>query len=189
MCSLSESLGPSIIKVISVSSWEHRPRFSPKAVISVTRRLRSRSLLAHQRQAAKLTKNRDDIRVLLGRHMLELAEVNLKLGSYKEAAVNVLEIPTIVPSNQRGEGCFDAARILARLVKQVGGDQKISPAERDQLTRTYLGRTVVLLRDAIDTNPSLSDSIKTDNDIKGLESNSEFQMMLKTLVNVPPLAK
>ena len=93
-----------------------------------------------------------------------------------------LEIPNAVPSSKRAEGCFDAARLLARLVSQVGADAKLANADRDQLVRNYLGRTVVLLREAIDTSPTLAGQIKVDADIKALESRPEFQAIMNTLV-------
>jgi hypothetical protein len=89
-----------------------------------------------------------------------------------------------VPASARDQGCFDAARILARLVSQVDTDGKLTPDERQQLTRNYLGRTVVLLREAVDTNPKLADQIKTDSDIKVLRSHPEFQAIMNTLVSV-----
>ena len=63
---------------------------------------------------------------------------------------------------------------------------KLAQAERDRLTRSYLGRTVVLLREVIDTDPKLAEQIKTDADIKLLQSRPEFQTMMNTLVNVQP---
>ena len=56
-------------------------------------------------------------------------------------------------------------------------------ADRDRLTRNYLGRTIVLLREAIDSSPTLADQIKTDPDIKPLESRPEFHTIMNTLVN------
>ena len=141
------------------------------------------SAVDHQRRAMKLSRNRSDVRELLGSHLLELAQINLKLGAYKEAAATALELPNAVPASARDQGCFDAARILARLVTQVGADGKLAPDERQQLTRNYLGRTIVLLREAIDTNPKLSAQIKADADIKSLESRPEFQTIMNTLVN------
>jgi eukaryotic-like serine/threonine-protein kinase len=142
------------------------------------------SAVDHQRQAMKLSRNRADVRELLGSHLLELAQINLKLGAYKQAAANALELPTAVHASARDQGCFDAARILARLVTKVGTDGKLTSDERQQLTRHYLGRTVVLLREAVDTNPKLADQIKTDVDIKILQSHPEFQAIMNTLVNI-----
>ena len=36
-----------------------------------------------------------------------LKDVNLKLGAYKEAASNVLEVPNAVPAPRRAQGCLD----------------------------------------------------------------------------------
>ena len=69
---------------------------------------------------------------------------------------------------------FQSAKILARLVAQVSSHPKVVPANRDRLTRNYLGRTIVLLREAIDTDPKLADQMKSDTDIKRLESRPEF---------------
>jgi eukaryotic-like serine/threonine-protein kinase len=140
------------------------------------------SAVAHQRQAVRLSKNRDDERRLLGSHLLELAKINLKLGAYQEASGDALELPNTVPASDRGQGCLDAARILARLVTKVGGDGQLAQLERDQLAKNYFGRTIVLLREAIDTNPKLSEQTKADSDIKALESRPEFQTIMNTLV-------
>ena len=141
------------------------------------------SAIDHQRRALKLSRNRSDVRALLGSHLLDLAQMNLKAGAYKEAAITALELPSVVPPSKRDEGCLNAARVLARLVTQVNADSKIGQAEREHLTRNYLGRTIVLLREAIDTNPKLSEPIKFDADIKALESRPDFQAIMNTLVN------
>ena len=82
-----------------------------------------------------------------------------------------LELPNVMPASTRDQGCLDAARILARLIAKASSDDKLQ-AERERLTRNFLGRTIVLLREAIDTNPKLADQIKADADIKALESRS-----------------
>jgi eukaryotic-like serine/threonine-protein kinase len=138
----------------------------------------------HQQQAVRLSKNGPSYRALLGGHLIELANLNLKLGAYKEAAANVLEIPNAVPATSRVQGCLDAARILARLVCRATADPKLAHDERDQLTRNYLGRAVILLREVIDTNPKLADQIPKDPDIKALESRPEFQTIMKSLVDL-----
>ena len=89
-----------------------------------------------------------------------------------------------MPDSGRGEACFDAARLLARLVGLVGADPKLVPADRDRLIRPYLGRSIVLLREAIDTDPKLAGRIKDDPAIKALESRPEFQTMMNSLVNL-----
>lgn len=145
------------------------------------------SAVEHQRKAVVLGKSENDsYRRLLGAHLIDLADVNLKLSAYDQAARIALEIPKTVPSASRAEGCLDAARILARLVTRVSTDEKIAQAERDRLTKGYLGRTAVLLREVIDTDPKLAEQIKTDADIKLLKSRPEFQIIMDTLVNVQP---
>jgi serine/threonine-protein kinase len=138
--------------------------------------------VAHQRQAVRLSKNRDNERRMLGGHLLELAKINLELGAYQEAAGDALELPNTIPASDRGQACLDAARILARLVTKAGRDGKLAQLERDQLAKNYFGRTIVLLREAIDTNPKLSEQTKADSDIKALESRPEFQTIMNTLV-------
>jgi hypothetical protein len=112
-----------------------------------------------------------------------LAKVNLKLGAYEDAARLALDVPKTVPGATRAQACYDSARILAKLVTLAGKDTKLAQADRDRLTRSYLGRTIVLLREAIDTSPTLAVQIKSDPDIKLLESQPEFKTIMNTLVN------
>ncbi len=135
----------------------------------------------HQREAMRLSRNRTEIRRLLVRHLIDLAGMDIQLGAFKEAADLALEVPQVVPTAERGQGCHDAARILARLVTQVSADTRLEKAERDKLARNYLGRTIVLVRDAIDSKPELEDRIKNDPDIKLLESRPEFRTIMTTL--------
>jgi tetratricopeptide (TPR) repeat protein len=136
------------------------------------------------RQSLKLSKDQDEIRSALGGYLVALANIDLKLGAYDEAARSALELPKTVPSPGRGQACFDAARILARLINGVGSDVKLAQDKRDSLTRTYLGRTIVLLREAIDTDPKLAERFQTDSDIQFLKSHPEFQTIMNTLVNL-----
>ena len=59
-----------------------------------------------------------------------------------------------------------------------------SPMQRDSLSRKYLTRTVVLLREAIDSGPELAEQVKADIDIKALESRPQFQTLMSGLVDV-----
>lgn len=95
-----------------------------------------------------------------------------------------LEAPKAVPSATRPEACYDAARLLARLVIQASADEKLHQAERDRLPRIYLTRTVVLLREAIDSSPKLAEQIKADGDIKALEAKPQFQTIMNSLVDL-----
>jgi serine/threonine protein kinase len=136
----------------------------------------------HQRQAVQLSKNRPAFGQLLGEHMLELARMNLKVGAYDEAGRLALDLPKSVPSAGRARACYDAALVLARLVARVGADDKLPQAGRDRLARNYASRTVVLLREAIDTSPKLAEKIRADAEIQALKSRPEFQAIMNILV-------
>jgi tetratricopeptide (TPR) repeat protein len=138
----------------------------------------------HQRQAVGLSNNAPVCGLKLAEHLIHLAEVNRKLGAYEEAARLALEVPMTVPANSRPQACLDTARVLARVVAQLGADDKIHQAERERLTRTYLTRMVVLLREASDAGPKLAEEIRTDPNIQALKSRPEFQMIMNILVDV-----
>jgi tetratricopeptide (TPR) repeat protein len=138
----------------------------------------------HQDRAVQLSPDRSDTRQQLGDLLLALAEVDLQRGAYKEAADGARRASRAVPDSGHGDACFRAAQILARVVKRVGADPKLVPADRERLTRPYLGRTIVLLRDAIDSDPKLVARIKDDPDIKLLESHPEFKTMMNALVDL-----
>ena len=137
--------------------------------------------VAQQRQALRQSKNRDSIRTLLGGHLSALARIDIKLGAFREAAASAIELPKIVPASDRGQACLDAARILAQVVAQVEANTKLPGTERSQLTRNYLGRTIVLLSEAIDGSTKRRDEIKKDPHIKALESRPEFQTLMSAL--------
>ena len=117
-----------------------------------------------------------------GAHQINLADVHLKLGAYDQAAQAALEIPRSVPASARAEGCFDAARILARVVTKLSADEKLPQTERNRLDQRFIGRTAVLLREVIDTDPKLADQIKSDADIKALRSRPEFQTLMDGVI-------
>ena len=142
------------------------------------------SAINHQRSAMRLSNNGYAYRVLLGGHQIELAKVNLKLRAYDDAAQLALEVPRTVPGSKRAQACFDSARTLARLVTLASNDAKLAATNRDRLTRNYLGRTIVLLREAIDMSPTLAAEIKNDPEIKQLESQPDFKTIMNTLVNL-----
>ena len=135
----------------------------------------------HQRQAMRLGKNPVSCRLALAGHLTELADVNRELGAYDEAARLALEVPRTVPLSSRAPACYDAAQVLARLVTQVGADPKLTAADRDRMTRNYLSRTVVLLREAMDGGPEIAEQIKSSADIKALESRPQFQTFMSSL--------
>jgi len=142
--------------------------------------------IAHQRHALKLSHDGPSSREQLASHLLELARVDLELGADDEAAKLAIELPRAVRGSGRAQACFDAARLLARVVARLGGAVKLEPAERDRRSRNYVGRIAVLLREAIDTDPKLAEPIKTDADIRQLGSRREFRELLNTLVELGP---
>jgi tetratricopeptide (TPR) repeat protein len=141
------------------------------------------SAVEHQRQAVKLSKNQPALAQLLGEHLLELARLELKRGGHEAAARLALELPTIVPPAARPQACYDAAGILAQVAAKLGDDGKAPQDERDRQIRSYLTRTAVLLREAIDANPKLADEVKNDASFQAFRTRPEFQSILSTLVD------
>jgi len=135
-------------------------------------------LPSNTRQAVLLSKNAPAYRQLLGGHLRNLAEVNLKLGAYDEASRLALDLPKVVTAVGRAQGCFDAARILAHLLTRVDGDPKLTPADRDRLTRSHLGHTIVLLREAIDGNPRLIEEVETDTTFERVRPHPAFKLLI-----------
>ena len=143
-----------------------------------------KSALDHQRKAVELGQNGAVYRERLGSHLLELGWIDLKLGANDEAAKIALDLPKTVPSSGRPQACFDAARVLARLVSSQGADARRDRAEYDRLTRNSVGRIALLLREAIDINPKLAAPIKADADIKRIVLQPEFREVIQALVDL-----
>jgi serine/threonine protein kinase len=139
--------------------------------------------IEHQRQAVLLSKNQPAFRQLLGEHLLELANLELKLGAYDNAAERALELPGAVPPSVRAQACYDAAGVLARAVDRIAADPKLPEATRDRLIRNDLARAAILLREAIDTNPKLAGKVSQEAQFRQLKSRSEFQTILNVLVD------
>jgi tetratricopeptide (TPR) repeat protein len=130
--------------------------------------------VSHQKQAVNLSGGRAPAyREMLAGHLRLLADTCLVLGAYDDAMRAVVDLPKYVP--QQGQGYFDAAKILARCVNQVENDDNLTPARRDEISRKYLGRTVVMLREALDSDPKLSESMKADPGLKGLFDRPEVK--------------
>jgi tetratricopeptide (TPR) repeat protein len=140
--------------------------------------------IEHQRLAMRLGKNPVSCRLALAGHLAVLADVNRELGAYDEAARLALEVPKSVPLASRAPACYTAAQVLARLVTKIDADPKVAPADRDRMIRNDLSRTVVLLREAMDGNPAIAEYIKSDADIKALESRPQFQTLMASLAEV-----
>jgi hypothetical protein len=111
-----------------------------------------------------------------------LADLCLTVGEYDAAMQAAVDLAKATPDS--GQGCLDAAKILARSASQIQADAKLARARKDELGRKFLGRTVVMLREAIDLNPKLAESIKNDPVFKELRDRPEFQTMLSSLVDL-----
>jgi hypothetical protein len=116
--------------------------------------------------------------------LLELAQVDVELGYHDEAGAIANELPATVPSSQRPQACIDAARILARLIDKVGGEANRPQSERDRLTHSDCGRLALFLREAIDADPTLAESIKSDADIKKILSRPEYREIIDSLMHL-----
>jgi serine/threonine protein kinase len=136
-----------------------------------------------QRKAVDLSRNGPAYRELLSGHLIELAEVDIAIGMYDEAVRLALEVPKIVTNAVRPGVCLQSARVLAHIVARVGDDKKLAEADRERLTRKSLGRTLMMLREAIDADPNLAAEIKKDADFTALNSRPEFKGIMDTLVN------
>jgi tetratricopeptide (TPR) repeat protein len=146
-------------------------------------RLALEKAVSHQKQAVNLSGGRSPTyREMLADHLRLQADVCLVLGAYDDAMHAAVDLPKYAP--QQGHGYFDAARILARCVSQAQSDRNLTPDRRDEIARKYLGRTVVMLREAIDANPRLAEPMKTDPIFKGLRERPEFQSMLNSVVDL-----
>ena len=95
-------------------------------------------------------------------------------------------LPSIFPDPYRPPAVPRAASMplgyLLAWSPERAPTRNLSQAERDRLTKSYLGRTAILLREVIDTDPKLAEQTKTDADIKLLKSRPEFQTIMDTLV-------
>ena len=134
----------------------------------------------HQRRAVQLTEGKvPAFREQLASSLAELAETRCALGRYEDAIQAAVELSRTPP--RPGQGALDAARILARCGAQVAADENLPADRRDQLSQVCLGRSVVLLREAIDANAKLVDPIRTDSDLRKILDRPEFQSLFSTV--------
>jgi tetratricopeptide (TPR) repeat protein len=139
--------------------------------------------IGHQDRAVQLGRNRQDVRAALVGLLFDRAGVNLRRGADQEAADDALRAPRVAAESGRGEAYLGAARILARLVGRVGADPGLVPADRERRIRPYLGHAIVLVREALDSDPKLAARIKEDADLKTLGSRPEFKTTLSALID------
>ena len=139
--------------------------------------------VARQREAVKLSDGKlPAYRVALASHLTELADLSLSLGDYESVMQSAIELAKVTPDS--GKGCFEAAKILAHCAGQLQSDKKIAAPRRDELGRKLLGRTVVMLREALDANAKVAERLKDDPVFKELRDRPEFQTMLGGLVDL-----
>jgi tetratricopeptide (TPR) repeat protein len=139
--------------------------------------------VARQKEAVKLTDGKSRVhRTALAGHLAGLADLCLTVGEYDAAMQAAVDLAKAAPDS--GQGCLDAAKILARSASRIQADAKLARARKDELGRKFLGRTVVMLREAIDANTKLAESIRNDPVFKELRDRPEFQTMLSSLVDL-----
>ena len=183
-----ERLGTEVPTAIDTQNYlgyvaEQQGKLLAKTNRPAEARLAFEKAVTHQKQAVSLSDGRSSAyREMLAGHLRLLADVCLVLGAYDDAMHAAVDLPKYAP--QQGQGYFDAARILARCVSQAQSDRNLTPARRDEIARKYLGRTVVMLREAIDANSKLAEPMKTDPIFKGLRERPEFQSMLNSVVDL-----
>ena len=73
---------------------------------------------------------------------------------------------------------------MARLVNRICSDTKLAPTQRDRLAHNYAGRVALLLREAIDTDPKLAETIKVDAEIQKLASRPEFRELMSIVLKL-----
>ena len=74
----------------------------------------------HQRQAVQLSRSAPVCTLALAQYLTDLADTNRKLGAYDDAAKVAIEVPKVVAVASRPQACYDAAKVLARVVNQAG---------------------------------------------------------------------
>jgi tetratricopeptide (TPR) repeat protein len=163
--------------------YEQQSKLLVKMAKLAEAKLAMEKAVARQKEAVKLTDGKSIVyRTALAGHLSGLAVLCLPLGDYDGTMQAAVELAKTAPDP--GQGCLDAARILARSASQIQSDTKITSSRKDELERKFLGRTVVMLREAIDVNTKLAESIKNDPVFKELRNRPEFQTMLSSLVDL-----
>jgi hypothetical protein len=130
-----------------------------------------------QRIALKGLPGDAELRLLLGETSRGLIDVRLRLGRYREAERGVAELPALL--TDRGQGEYDAARLLSRCLPLVEKDALLSTAERAELQTRYAERAVEFLRQAMRKGRADRAAIDREADFAPLRSRPDFQEMLK----------
>ena len=139
----------------------------------------------HQRQAVKLTDGKvAAYRMMLAGHLAFLSKTCLRLQAYDDAIRAAIEVSKAGPAS--GDRFVRAARLLARCVAASDHDRQLAAARREEIGRKCSGRIAILVREAIDANPKLGESIKSDPELSTVLARPEIQGLLGSLDNVGP---
>ena len=161
--------------------YEQDGKLLVKMGLSTEAKLAMEKAVARQKEAVKLTDGKSlPHRAALAGHLSGLADICMTLGDYDGVMRAAVELAKAAPDS--AQGCLDAAKILAQCATRLQADSKLTPARKDELGRQFLGRTVVLLREAVDANSKLAKQIKNDPVFNDLRERPEFQTMLSSLV-------
>ena len=159
------------------SSWPRSASFPGRQSIEAA--------VEHQRQAVKLTDGKvEAYRMMLAGHLGLLSKTCLKLQAYDDAIRAAIEVSKAGPAS--GEGFVKSARLLARCVAATNQDRQLAASRREEIGRKCSGRIAILIREAIDANPKLGETIKSDPELSGVLARPEFQSLLGSVDNVGP---
>ena len=87
------------------------------------------SAIEHQRRAVQLARSDSDSIANCSASIRSTWLTSTSSSAPTNRLRIAIEIPKSFPESRRAEGCFDAARILARLVSKLNTDEKIGQAE------------------------------------------------------------
>ncbi|WP_165074872.1 serine/threonine-protein kinase [Paludisphaera rhizosphaerae] len=136
--------------------------------------------LAQGRQASELAGGKNPTyRLLLVDSLNELASLEVQLGGYEAARKLAMEIPR--RSDPLAPGCIAGARVLVKLAAAARKDDRLAAASRDETEREALSNAVLLLREAIDADPTLDAEVRKDPDFQDVLNRAELKFILGRL--------
>jgi serine/threonine protein kinase len=106
-----------------------------------------------------------------------LADTQLQLGEYRQAAVVAHELPAIRPAHW--EECYQAARLLTRCVPAARQDASLDEARSRELVEQYSRRAVDLLREAGRRGHTDRAYMKTDTGLDVLRARDDFKELMR----------
>jgi len=152
---------------------------------AAARRLLEEALPYHQ-SALKAEPRNVTYRSSFRDNITALAGVLAKLGQHREAVALVdqlLRLAALWPVDR-----YDVSCILAQCASLVQNDAKLSPAERQQLARSYADRAMVALQKAVAAGYRDVKHLKEDHDLDSLRTRDDFRKLLTGLQNKAPAA-